>query len=241
MVKALLMPEALQAQAGITVDPADTQAAIDAIGAFYAENWWAFLLVAIAQVMGTIALLVLLTDHARPTVGEALQRGATGFLTYLGAQLLFVFALGLLIGIPIALAALTESSALIVSVVLLAVVVVIYCGVKISLVGPVIAIDGILNPVAVLARSWRLTKGNSFRLALFYFLLVVAIGVVSIIVTLLSGVIFAVVGGEVETIGNGVVTSLVNAVFAVIFLSVLAAIHRQLAGPTARQVSETFE
>src|SRR3546814_2992847 len=90
--------------------------------------------------------------------------------------------------------------------VLLAIVVAIYCAVKISLVGPVIAIDGIRNPVAVLARSWGLTKGNSFRLALFYLLLVVAIGVVSIIVTIVSGVIFAVIGGEVETMdGKSVV------------------------------------
>src|SRR3546814_3300178 len=41
------------------------QAALDAMSALYAENWWAFLLVAIAQIIGTIALLVLLGDNSR--------------------------------------------------------------------------------------------------------------------------------------------------------------------------------
>ena len=36
-------------------------------------------------------------------------------------------------------------------------------------------------------------------------------------------------------------TARVNAVFFAIFLSVLAAIHRQLAGPSAETVSQTFD
>src|SRR3546814_10348254 len=67
--------------------------------------------------------------------------------------------------------------------------------------------DLLLNPVAILARSWRLTKGNSLRLAVFYVLLIIAIGVVAILVTLVSGLVFAALGGEAETIGNGVVAS----------------------------------
>src|SRR3546814_15058160 len=97
---ALLMPQVLAGQAEMMGDPADMQAAVDAIIALYADNWWAFLFVAVAQIIGTIALLVLLGDNTRPTVGEALQRGARGFPSYLGAQLLFAVGLGLLIGIP---------------------------------------------------------------------------------------------------------------------------------------------
>src|SRR3546814_6360556 len=52
-------------------------------------------------------------------------------LCYFGAQLLFVLGLGLLIAIPVVLAALTGSNALMVVIVLLAIVVTIYCAVKI--------------------------------------------------------------------------------------------------------------
>src|SRR3546814_20607692 len=99
------------------------------------------------------------------------------------------------------------SSDLFVLVIFLAIVAAFYCAVKISLVGPAIALDRLLNPVAILARSWRLTKGNSLRLAVFYVLLIIAIGVVAILVTLVSGLVFADLGGEAETIGNGVVAS----------------------------------
>jgi len=241
LAMALLMPQVLQGQTEMMGDPADAQAAVDALFALYAKNWWAFLLVAVAQIIGTLALLVLLSDTARPTVGEALERGARGFLSYIGAQLLFAIGLGLLIGVPAALALASGSQAAFVLVIALAIVVGIYCAVKISLVGPAIAIDGLLNPVAILARSWRLTKGNSFRLAMFYLLLIVAIAVVAIVVTLVFGLVFAALGSEIETIGNGVVASLVNAVVTVIFLAVLAAVHRQLAGSASGQAGVTFE
>ena len=42
-----------------------------------------------------------------------------------------------------------------------------------------------MNPIAALGRSWRLTKGNSLMLFLFYVLLVLAILVVSFVVTML--------------------------------------------------------
>src|SRR3546814_10547122 len=58
LAMALLMPQVLAGQAEMMGDPADMQAAADAIVATYAENWWAFLFVAVAQIIGTIALLV---------------------------------------------------------------------------------------------------------------------------------------------------------------------------------------
>ena len=43
----------------------------------------------------------------------------------------------------------------------------------------------------MLTRSWALTKGNSFRLFLFYALLVVAIGVAALVVGGILGIVFA--------------------------------------------------
>lgn len=234
---ALLLPQALQPQA----EAADPTAALAILGDIYATYWWAFLLLSIAQGIGLLALLALLTDRSRPTVGEALQWGAKGFLPYIAAQLLLALGLGIVIGLPIAGAAMSGLPLVTFLVGLIGVVFMVYAMIKFSLVAQVIAIDRILNPVAALKRSWLLTKGNSVRLLGFYFLLLLAIGVTSLIVTMIFGVVFAALGGQAELVGNGVVSSAINAVFVVIFMAVLAAVHRQLAGPSAEAVQEVFE
>ena len=58
---------------------------------------------------------------------------------------------------------------------------------------------------------------------------------------LIVGLVFGLAGGEVARIGGGLFNSVLNAVYVVLMLGVLAAIHRQLAGPDAEVVSETFE
>lgn len=234
---ALLLPESIRSAPPQT----DTSAMIAMMTDLYANYWWAFLLVSVAQGIGMLALLALLTDRKRPTVGEALKRGAQGFLPYLGSQLLVGLSLAVAIGIPIAVAAVSGGGAVLIVLGLLAFVAGLYMFVKFSLIAQVIAIDGIMNPLKVLPRSWQLTKGNSVRLLIFYFLLLIALGIVLLLITMVSGVVFAALGAQVEAIGNGIVSSALNAVFAVIFLAALAAVHRQLAGPSTESVSETFE
>lgn len=237
----LLVPETMQPQGQLGADPADAEQALQMMGQLYAENWWVFVIIGVAQAIGMLALLTLLTDARRPTVGEAIAHGTRGFFSYLGAQILLVAALmlvaGLLIGLGVAIAG--TSGAVLTG--LAAFIIGLYLFIKFSLVTPVIAIDGILNPVRVLQRSWQLTKGNSLRLLGFYALLFVAMGVLSAVVTMVVGVLFAAMGGQAELIGNGLFAALLNAVFVVVFLGVLAGIHRQLSGPSPAKISTTFE
>lgn len=237
----LLVPETMQPQGQLGADPADAEQALQMMGQLYAENWWVFVIIGVAQAIGMLALLTLLTDARRPTVGEAIAHGTRGFFSYLGAQILLVAALmlvaGLLIGLGVAIAG--TSGAMLTG--LAAFIIGLYLFIKFSLVTPVIAIDGILNPVRVLQRSWQLTKGNSLRLLGFYALLFVAMGVLSAVVTMVVGVLFAAMGGQAELIGNGLFAALLNAVFVVVFLGVLAGIHRQLSGPSPAKISTTFE
>ncbi len=235
----LLLPGAIEPQ--VQADPPNLEALVQAIRTMYAENWWAILLMSIVQGIGGLALLALLTDKARPTVGEALQRGAIGLVPYLVAQLVAAVSIGLAIGIPISVATAIGSPALTLVAWLFAFIALLYAIVKISLVAQVVAIDRILNPIAVLKRSWSLTKGNSGRLLLFYMLLAIALGIVLLVITMVMGLLFAAFGGQIELIGNGIVTSATNAVFAIIGLSVLAAVHRQLAGPGADLAYEPLE
>lgn len=219
-------------------DP-DPSAMVRAMMGLFQEYWWILLLTTIIQWFGTLAMLVLLTDRNRPTVGEALKIGAGLLLPYLGAQLLVSFVLGILLLLPFASAASAGVGAGVL-VGLIALIALAYLFTKFLLVSPVIAIDRVRNPLAALGRSWRLTKGNSLRLFLFLFLLSVAFVVVTSVASLIAGLVFALAGTEVALAGDAIVSGLVSALFTAIFVAALAAAHRQLAGPAPQAMSETF-
>lgn len=128
-----------------------------------------FIVMGLLQAVGVLGLLSLLTDEARPTVGQALQTGAKSLVPYIVAQILQALAWIMIIAIPIALAGITGTPGVGALVALPALAAVIYIAIKFSLVSPVIVIDRVTSPINAMRRSWALTKGNSFRLALFYF------------------------------------------------------------------------
>lgn len=218
----------------------DPQALTQTMMAFYGRIWWVFAIIAVLQGIGMLGLLALLTDRGRPTVGEALAIGAKLLLPYIGAQIITGMLMMLVMVVPIAVGAgVSVAAGVLVGVAALAVLV--YLFTKFLLVPPVIAIERVANPIAALGRSWRLTKGNSFRLFLFVFLIIIAIAVVGGVANMVVGVVLALAGPEVASAGQAIVSGAINAVWITIFLAVLAAVHRQLAGPSPERVSETFE
>ena len=205
----------------------------------FAGYWWALVLLGIMQGIGLLAMLALLRRRANPTVGQAIETGGKSVLSYIGAQVLQAIVLGivifLLIGIPMAsgVVPLAILGGITGAVVLL------YVLTKLSVAAPVIAIDGELNPINALSRSWRLTKGNSLRLFFFYFLLIVAYVVISTIVSMLFALVFAMGGAEAQSFGQAISASLMNALLALFFACVLAAIHTQLSRLHGAQPAET--
>lgn len=236
---ALLMPET----ANFAVEPNsdDPSAAFDQVMALYADIWWIMLLLIVAQTVGTLALLALLRADNRPTVGQAIAVGAVGFLTSIAATILFYVGFGIVGGILMGIAIATKVTALAVVLGIVLFVVLVYVAVKVSLLAPVIAIDKVYNPFTALLRSWQLTKGNSVRLFAFYALLLIALVVVSGVIGMIVMLVFGLMGEEVMLVGSGLINSAVNAVVIVLMLGVLAAVHRQLAGPSVESVGETFE
>lgn len=206
----------------------------------FAGYWWALVLLGILQGIGLLAMLALLRRRANPTVGQAITTGGKSVLSYIGAQLMQAIALGivvfLLIGIPMA------SGVIPLAIIggIAGAVVVLYLLTKLSIAAPVIAIDGELNPLNALTRSWRLTKGNSLRLFFFYFLLILAYIVISTIVSMVFALIFAMGGAEAQSFGQAISASLMNALLALFFACVLAAIHTQLSRLHGAQDSQTI-
>jgi hypothetical protein len=222
------------AEPGELSPDADPDTALRFMLDYLSENMVPIVLMTLASAVGFLALLALLRNDRKPTVGEAIAGGFTGLLPYIGAQLIVALGAALiafvLIGAPMA-AGLAPVALLAIPVVL---VLLAYVTVKASLVVPVIAIEHVVNPIAVLRRSWMLTKGNSVRIFLFYLLLGVGFGVISLVVQGSFGLLFGLLGeGTAAKIANGTVAGLVSAAGSLVFAAIMAAIYRQLAGPAA--------
>ena len=199
------------------------------------------------QSVGHMAMLALLTDRTRPTVGQALGIAVRAFPT-LAATILIVFA-GYLLGALIyavfagVLGVATGIGMLTFVLILLLAGVMVYVMVKLSLTMPAIVIEKVLNPFAALTRSWRLTRGNSLRLFLFYLLLVL---IYLVIATVFGGGIMLIATlaageGTLSLVVTALVSGLFGAVASLLITAILAAIHRQLAGPSAESLGATFD
>lgn len=239
----LLVPQAANPQrvpSGARPD-ATTQAVLDQLTATYADNWPVLLGVTLIQFIGSLTLLALLGNTDSPTVGQSLKRGLAAAPSYFAAQLLAAVFVALAIGVPLGLISVVAPGFAVGVALLVLMVAAIYLFVKFSLVAPVVAIEGERNPIRAMTRSWQLTKGNSFRIATFILLLFITIGIITTLASVVLGLVFALFDQGIADIGNGLVASVVNTVLGVVFVLVLAAVHQQLAGPSAVQLASTFE
>lgn len=225
---------------GILAPPPEPPAGIDRDGLMamlsnYYDSAWPWLLgMAVCQVIGTLAMLALYTDRTRPTVAEALKLALRGALPVILAQLLAGMGFVLAALIPIMLVALTGVQALATVVVAACLVALVYVMVRISLIAPVVMVEGERNPIAALRRSWDLTRGNAGRLTLFNALLLVGFGIVILLVGGLADLLLRLVlGMELGTALGTLVSAALQAVMAIFFMAVYAATHRQLARPEA--------
>ena len=207
---------------------------------FYGHVWWIVLIVLIVQAVGMIGLIALLTDRRRPTVGEALRLGGLRMPSYIAAYLLVGFALAVLMMVISILAGTTGSAAIGALGVLIVIFAFALLFVRLSLVAPVLAKEGVANPLTGLRRSWALTSRNGWRLFVFFFLLIVAYIVVGLVASMLFGAVFSLLGQEIRQFGDALVTSLLNAAWVTLFLAILSAVHDQLASAPRGAAGESY-
>lgn len=206
------------------------------INAFLLANWWALLLAALGQLSGGIAILALLGDPDRPTVREVLGRVLRLIVPVVLGQLLVALATQL----PSLLAGLMpETVAAALSLVVLPVT--IYLTVKFCLVNAVIVLGRQRNPLAAMGGSWRLTKGNSFRLFAFFAMLILLGAVIALIVMLVIGLVLSAAGDRFALIGNAAMLGLLLTAFYTVSFALTAAIYRQLSQPLPDADAELFE
>jgi membrane-anchored glycerophosphoryl diester phosphodiesterase (GDPDase) len=228
-------------------DPEKAKRLVEGIGA---GTWLTGIVSTLLQMAGFMALLSLFRDDGRPTVGQAIGSAFTGLPTLIAAMILSFFGFFFATTLVFSLVAILGAAAAPVGFVLalMAMAVMVYIPVKLSLTMPVIVIEKVGNPLAALTRSWRLTKGNSLRLFGFYLLLLIGYVVISAVVISVLGVLLGIgqftsdslVPGSAALIAMGLASGLVGAAVSVLFSAILASIHRQLAGPSTGAIAQTF-
>ncbi|MCB2067331.1 MAG: glycerophosphoryl diester phosphodiesterase membrane domain-containing protein [Erythrobacter sp.] len=128
----------------------------------------------------------------------------------------------------------------------------VYLSCRLSVMFPVIVVEGVTNPITAIQRSWRLTAGNVLRI----FLVLLAFSVLVVVIIFL---LFALMGGSMMGLGGMAASGgagsvgamgagfllimlvfvILGALMAIVMASFMACLHAALAGPEA--VAETFQ
>ncbi|MEO7914588.1 MAG: glycerophosphoryl diester phosphodiesterase membrane domain-containing protein [Novosphingobium sp.] len=210
------------------------------------------LLTFVVQTTGYMALMALLTDRERPTVGQAITTAVKSLPSLIGAAIVAYIGLialaVLMVSIVAGIYSATTSAGAAWMLGMAALAVFAWVLTKLSLTLPVIVVDGVLNPVAALRRSWRLVSGNSLRVFVFYVLLAIGYAVISMVFLIVLGALFGLgqmtgglpKAGTGAMVALGLVSGLIGTAVSVLFTAIVAAIHRQLAGPSPDTYGETF-
>ena len=220
--------EAFDAPEGARPTPEQMNAAV---ATFVEANWLAMLLIGLAQMAGAIALIRILADRARPTVGSSLAAVPGLLLPMIAAQLVST----LLLQLPLALPAFLPG-AVAGLFGLLGLAAAIYLSVKFSLVSPALVLGDTRNPLTAIRASWHATKGNSFRLFAFYVLLMIATLVLLLVASLFFGLIFALLGERGAQIASSVFLAFSFALIYTGAYAVVAAVYRQVSARKAVSV-----
>ena len=191
-----------------------------------------------------------------PNLGDSLGAGVRSALPLLGITVLLglaYFVCALVIGFVVAMLAQMPSpiGGILSFVAIVAILIgVIYLACRLAVIGPVVAIDRIGNPVAALQRTWALTRGNALQI----FLVILVIGAISVVAMLLlaapfiSALMSAGASGtppSIATIGTLGAFSIVGLVAASVLLALLwaavgSAIHAGLNRHLGVDSSEVF-
>jgi hypothetical protein len=209
-----------------------------------APGLWMLLVpvVLVLGITGSLAISTLALGRAA-TVGEAIGHGFRRFLPMLGATVIVILALCVVLG-PLVLvsgikagdllAPTPASAGRILLLMLVFLAIALFLAVRLLLATPVAAAEA-AGPVAILARSWALTRGHFWKLLGFLLLLGLAAMVLILVATMVVGlIVVALLGPPAPGNAAGLVMLLVggllNAVFLVVMTTMAARLYLQLAG-----------
>lgn len=199
----------------------------------------------IIQMIGYGAMVALM-GNARPTVGEALKKGTFSMPSAIGAMLGFLvlyLIVAILASLPIALIAGGLGLgvlAMLIPLIVMGVALILMARFSVTL--PVIVLEGTLNPLLALKRSWMLTRPARWRILGFWTLLGITYLVISLLLAGMFGLVAAMMGeSDAARLLLGLLNGGLSMLIGMLVSGLVVAIHRQLAGASEDQLSATFE
>lgn len=203
---------------------------------------WLVAIGAIISVIGQLAISWQALGRGG-TVGEAIRHGARRFLPFFGAMLILILIVAIIGAVAAAIligAGVIEprgedpSAGDVLAVILLAAVPMLYISVRLLPNVPVASAES-GGPIAILKRSWGLTRGHAGRLAVFLLGFAVAAIVLLLAVAAVGGLLVQLLFGAAEpfSIGalvNALINGTVQAGIVLVYVVMLTRIYVQLAG-----------
>ena len=214
------------------------------VGEFPPVGYWTVVTVIalLIALVGQLAVIRLGTG-SRATVGEAIGDGARRAPAYLAASLIWLLPF-LLIGAAllgiVARDPENPSGPAVIGLLLL-VCVMLYFAIRMLMTSAVASTES-SNPLAIIRRSWELTRGNWLRLLGFFLVFLIAALLVVVAVGQIVGIVaeLALGGTEPMTVGGlltSLVTQIVGAAVSVLLMLMIARIYVQLAGVRPAEAS----
>lgn len=174
---------------------------------WFSNHWWLLLIMGLAVLVGTTAIMRLWLARTSTSVSEAL----------VGAAVL----------VPAIFVAQIVSSVAVAFGILLLIIPGLYLYARLCAVGPLAADLNIRNPAKLIAGSWNLTKGNGFSILLFLALVIVAAAIVYVLLASIAAVILGIIP-SVGPILVKIASAALSTVFNVLIVALVVSVYRQL-------------
>jgi hypothetical protein len=198
--------------------PAPQAQTMAAMGEYYRENFLTLLIAQIVSFIGNLAVLTLVLDDRRPTVGGSIT-GAFGMLPA-------YFLVSLLSGL------------MILGGLMLLIVPGLYLVGRLSAAGPALVAERRRNPFDIISRSFAITKGNGWAVLGLIILVFVAFYILMLALTLVIGSMLLLIdrasGASIGSFLLLILTSATTAAFNTVLMVLVASIYRNLAGAVAQ-------
>ncbi len=205
-------------------------------------------LVVIASIVGTLAISYL---ALRPgsSVGEGLQVGARRFLPLFLASFLIGFV-ALLVFILLAMiflggaavsGDLSAASGPLALLILVGTIIGLFFWVRLMLMTPVAAVES-SGPIAILRRSWALTRGHFWKLLGLLLLVSIVAMIIIVVLTSIIGIFVVMLAGPIAPGSTSfilmtILSALMSAVFSAVLITLLSRIYAQLSDASSTPAS----
>ncbi|HEX4847085.1 MAG TPA: hypothetical protein VFV30_02990 [Novosphingobium sp.] len=205
---------------------------LEALGVYFDEHWLAVSAVIVAQFIGTLCMLALISERSRPTVSEAIRLAFRFAPPFLAGMALIMLAMPIIASVPGALLGISGVAALSLLGLGAGFVLAFYGLSRLSLFGPAVLTEQRFNPFAALRRSLELTRDNGWRLTTFLVLLTLAFRLVGLLIVAAASLLTTVAAGpESAAVVAAFFDSVMQGAYFTFLVAVLSAAYRQLAEP----------